>query len=304
MTGPVRIGLAGCGRLAEVGYLPALARAGNARLAAVADPDPGRRRLGGDRVPGFPAIAPLLASGTVDAVIVATPSGAHLAQAECVAAAGLPALVEKPPAADAREGRRLAALTPAPWIGFNRRFVPGVARLAGIAGAPCALDLRMTYRRRAWRPLCADDDALLDLGCHLVDLARWLSGQEVTTVTARHVGPAAAAFELGLQRGRASVSCAVDRPYRERLELAGPRERFDSGGVLALARGRVSRRRHESPLVGSLTAQVQAFARAVRGGDPGPLAGAADGAAAMTVLDAVRRSAAEGRTVTVAEVAG
>lgn len=303
MTEPVRIGLVGCGRLAEVGYLPALALAGTTRLAAVADPDPRRRRLAGEGVPGFSGIEPLLASGAVEAVIVATPSGAHLAQAERAAAAGLPALVEKPPAADAREARGLAELTPAPWIGFNRRFVPAVARLAGVAGAFCELDLRMSYRRRTWRPLCAGDDALLDLGCHLVDLARWLSGQEVTAVSARRVAPAAAAFELVLERGRARVRCAVGRPYRERLEVAGAGRRFDSGGGLALARDRVAGRRRESPLVASLTEQLRAFARAVRGEDPGPLASAADGAAAMAVLDAVRRAAAERRGVALAEVA-
>lgn len=309
MNAPVRIGLAGCGRLAEVGYLPALARAETVRLAAVADPDPRRRRLAGEGVPGFPGIEPLLASGTVDAVIVATPSGAHLAQATRVAAAGLPVLVEKPPAADAREARRLAALTPAPWIAFNRRFVPGIARLHRVAAGDterCALDLRMSYRRRTWRPLCADDDALLDLGPHLIDLARWLSGQEVTAVAARRVEPGAAAFELALERGRARVRCAVGRPYRERVEIAGPRrrsQRFDSGGVRALAHHRVAGRGRESPLVASLTAQVQAFARAVRGGDPGALAGAADGVAAMAILDGVRRSAAEGRTVALAELA-
>ena len=40
---PVRIGLVGCGRLAELGYIPALARVHGAQLVAVADPDPIRR---------------------------------------------------------------------------------------------------------------------------------------------------------------------------------------------------------------------------------------------------------------------
>ena len=40
---PVRIGLVGCGRLAELGYIPALARVQGAELVAVADPDPIRR---------------------------------------------------------------------------------------------------------------------------------------------------------------------------------------------------------------------------------------------------------------------
>ncbi len=50
--------------------------------------------------------------------------------------------------------------------------------------------------------------------------------------------------------------------------------------------------RRSSPLAASVERQVDAFARAVRGGDPGELATAADGAAAMRVVDAARRSAA------------
>ena len=50
---PLRLGLIGCGRLAELGYAPAIARLGEVELVAVADPDrerrdavggPGRRR--------------------------------------------------------------------------------------------------------------------------------------------------------------------------------------------------------------------------------------------------------------------
>lgn len=305
MTEAVRIGLIGCGRLAEIGYVPALARAGTARLVAVADPDPLRRRLLAGGTPGYVSGEELLGAGGVDAVIVATPTGAHLREATLASDAGVPALVEKPPAPDAREAARLAALSPPPWIGFNRRFSPAVAALRARpdsdGSAHRLLHLEMSYRRRTWRPLCSHDDALLDLGPHLVDLARWLSGQEIRTVTSRRVVSAGAQFELGLARGHARVRCAVDRPYRERVQLRGAdgrRRQVDSGSVLAQVRQRLAAPRRESPLVASLTAQVQAFALAVRGDGGGALASAADGAAAMAVVDAVRRSAAERRSVT------
>ena len=44
----------------------------------------------------------------------------------------------------------------------------------------------------------------------------------------------------------------------------------------------------------SLTQQLEAYARALRGADPGPLATAGEGAAVMRVLDAARRSDAVG----------
>ena len=48
------------------------------------------------------------------------------------------------------------------------------------------------------------------------------------------------------------------------------------------------------PLVRSLALQLEAYARALRGADPGPLATAPEGAAVMCVLDAARRSDAVG----------
>jgi predicted dehydrogenase len=56
------------------------------------------------------------------------------------------------------------------------------------------------------------------------------------------------------------------------------------------ARGRTS----PHPLAVSLAAQLDAFAAAVRGDDPGDLATADDGLAAMAVVDAARTSAAAG----------
>jgi len=42
---PLRLGLVGCGRLAELGYAPAAAAARGVEIVAVADPDRDRRGL-------------------------------------------------------------------------------------------------------------------------------------------------------------------------------------------------------------------------------------------------------------------
>jgi predicted dehydrogenase len=57
---------------------------------------------------------------------------------------------------------------------------------------------------------------------------------------------------------------------------------------------RAFRRSCRSPLVTSLAAQLEAFAEVVRGGRSERLATAADGLAAMLVLDAARESARSG----------
>jgi len=310
---PVRLGLVGCGRLAEQGHVPAAALAG-VEVVAVADPAADRReavaRLAGGS--GAPVathadVAALLAGTPVDALVLATPAAAHLADARLAVAAGLPVLVEKPPAPDAVGASALAALGEGVRIGFNRRFAPAIAdiRAAMPPDGPLELDLAIRYRRASWSAHTVRDEVLLDLVPHLVDLARWLTGTEVTSVAAVGLGPDHADLQLGLGRGRAHVVASADARHEERVvvrdgqgrTIAGHRVggpvRAVAGRVQALG-NRAAGRAPTHPLVASLVAELDAFAAAVRGADAGALATAADGVAAMCVVDAARTSARAG----------
>jgi predicted dehydrogenase len=293
----VRLGLVGAGRLAEIGYVPGAAAAPSVVLAAVAEPDPGRReRVAGlaGGVPAFPDAAALIARVDVDALVLATPAAAHLADARAAAAAGLTVLVEKPTAPDRTDAAALAALQPAPRLAFNRRFDPGVAavRAATPVGAEVGLVLEIAYRRRSWGAHAVADDALLDLGPHLVDLARWITRAEVTDVRRVSVTPERAEFDLAMGAAGARVRCATDRLHRERVEVRRPAGRLIArhavGGPVAAVLGRPPLRRGRHPLVASLTAELEAFARTVRGVPDPTLGTAADGVAVMTVIDEVR----------------
>ena len=290
----VRIGLVGAGRLAELGYLPAAAAARGVRLAAVAEPDPGRRaRVAGD-LPGFASAAALLAGADVDALVLATPAAAHLTDARAAVAAGVPVLVEKPPAPDRAGAEALAALDPAPSVAFNRRFDPAVAavRAAVAPGAEVGLHLEIGYRRGGWAPHTVADDALLDLGPHLVDLARWITGAEVTEVRRVSLTPRRAEFDLVVGAARARIRCATDRLHDERVEVRTRAGRLLArhrvGGPVAAVLGRLPLARGPHPLVASLTAELEAFARTVRGTPDPTLGTAADGVAVLAVLDEVR----------------
>ena len=94
---PVRIGLVGCGRLAEFGYIPAFRRAAGVVLAGLADVSPTRCSDLAPQVPAYKTVQDLIEGGGVDAIIVSTPTRYHLAGATAAAQAKLPALVEKPP---------------------------------------------------------------------------------------------------------------------------------------------------------------------------------------------------------------
>lgn len=296
---PVRLGLVGCGRLAELGYAPAVRAAEGIEIVAVCDPDRDRRGLVAAKLDGVPAharLSELLGAGALDGIVVCTAPEHHEEVASVVAQAGLAALVEKPPAPDAPGALRLAALSPAPWIGFNRRFDQGV-ELAGRVPPLGDLELRMVlhYRRRSWRPVTGGDDALLDLAPHLIDLALHLTAALPIAVRA-HAARERAGIELATSRARVSIECATDRPHHEIVEISdgsGRRiARSERGGRARGVAARIMPGAH--PLVRSLAAQLEAYARALRGGDPGPLATAGEGAAAMCVLDAAARSDAIG----------
>src|SRR5204863_8863452 len=103
-------------------------------------------------------------------------------------------------------------------------------------------------------------------------------------------------------RARVRIECATGRAAHELVEIvgAGGRRvaRSERGGRARGAAARVLP--GVRPQVRALTAQLEAFGRALRGGDPGPLATAGEGAAGMCVLDAARRcDAVRGETTAV-----
>ena len=304
--GQLRLGLAGCGRLAELGYVPAIAQSERVRLAAVADPSSARtnamRSAMGSATKGtcaptaFGSVVEMIEAGGLDAVVVASPVETHVEAAEVSIAAGLPTLVEKPPARDGAGARRLTALGDAVRIGFNRRFVPGIAALRPrVVGADgYRAEFRLSYRRASWSPVVVEDDALLDLGPHLVDLARWLPDDDVVDVGAATVAPQRARFELRLVRGSAAIEVASDGIYGEQIAIRDGDGRtigtYRVGGAVAAVTGRLLRRSGGDVLGDSLAGQLDAFAGAIAdapGGDRG-LGTAGDGVAVMDTIDAVR----------------
>jgi len=296
--GALRLGLVGCGRLAERGYAPAARRVAGVEIAAVTDPNRARRALLSKRTgaSAHAQLSQMLAAGPLDGVVICSEPESHEEAAAAVAAAGLTALLEKPPAPDAAGALRIAALSPAPWIGFNRRFDQGLRLDRRVPNfGDLHLRLVLHYRRKSWRPVSRGDDALLDLAPHLIDLSLMLTGALPVAVRAQAEHDRAG-LVMATTRGDVQIECATNRPHRELIEVrdaAGHRvARAIRGGRVRGVAARLAPRRH--PLVRSLSRQLDAYARALRGEDPGPLATAAEGAATMCVLDAARRSDAIG----------
>lgn len=294
----VRIGLIGCGRVAEFGYLPAFRQARGVVLVGIADVYPSRCRALAPGVPAYGNIQSLIQAGGLDALVISVPTRFHLEYARCAVEAGLPSLVEKPPGVNVHEAKALQAMKPTPWVAFNRRFEPGLIKMKHAVPKAQGVQVRLElhYRRATWKPFDMHDDALLDLGPHLIDLARWLSESEVRSARTLSLTEQHAEFELELTRGRAVVSCSTNRPYRERMEITDadgrPCALHRRGGIVSGIMAKL-RPKGENPLVSSLVGQLEAFGQAVRGASGGSLASAADGLAVMSAIEAVRRSAAE-----------
>jgi predicted dehydrogenase len=308
----LNLGLVGCGRLAEQGYIPALATTPGLRLAAVADVDAARRArlaaLGAPlaaapctRVATFDSASALLEGTRLDGLVVASPAGDHVATATLAAAAGVPCLVEKPPAPTVLGAQALADLRPRPWIGFNRRF-DGHAlcmKQAVPHRGELLVRLGITYRRAAWAAHEVNDDALLDLGPHVLDLARWLTGSEIQAVQARRLTREDARFELTMGRATVHIHVATNRPHREWIDVrtlhSRPIAHSTVGGLRRAVAARFRPDREPAALVASLRTQLLAFATAIAGGDagqhaPSGLATAVDGVIAMAAVEAIRAS--------------
>ena len=216
-TRRLRIGVLGCGPIAQFAHFDACRKARNAELHAICDvADDLRERMVAVHRPAasYRDYDEMLADPTVEAVIVAIANQFHISATEKALEAGKHVLVEKPLGTTVESCLALRARASASGlvvqVGNNRRFDPGVASARRFIheqmGSRMALKAwyhDSIYRhtmtdnlqpipvtsREALRPV-GDPKAdrrryfLLTHGSHLVDLARFLGGP-ILSVRAR-----------------------------------------------------------------------------------------------------------------------
>jgi predicted dehydrogenase len=188
----VRVGVVGCGAVAERYHLPALLAAPDIRIVAFADPALERARVLAARAPGAAALASHeTLPGLVDAVLLTAPNAVHERVALPLLAAGVHLLVEKPMARTAAECDRMRAAAEQAGVvlavGHDFRHFP-VARFArelfagGTLGRVVRVELRQSaggrwpYASTAVLSPEAGGGVLLDFGVHLLDLLLWWLG--------------------------------------------------------------------------------------------------------------------------------
>jgi len=332
---PFRLAVVGAGRCGMLHALNARRWVSAAELACVVDASEPLARKAGDElsVVSFTSLEDALGAASFDGVVITTPTFTHAQIAVAAAAAGLHIFCEKPMAISLEEcDEMLAAVEKAGvtfQMGFVRRFQAEFAQArrrieAGEIGEPMVVKslTRGPGLPPAWaHALKRSNGMLAEVNSHDFDCVRWLAGSEIQRVyaeTANFKGAArgvteedfydsavvALRFESGAL-GTIDGACPADYGYDARVEVLGTKGLLvvgenRSGAVLEIR----SRGVGEVPVFESwpqrfewgYREELQGFVEAARNGSA-PLAGGADGRAAVAAVLAANRSWQEGRPV-------
>jgi predicted dehydrogenase len=252
--------------------------------------------------------AALTGDPAVDAFVVASPPEAHEAHAAAVLDRRKPLLLEKPAAPDAAACARIraaAARAGVPvLVGHSHRYNPvalafrqaarGLGLLRGLAVA-----LRHERMPQAWQHRPPAGGALLSVGVHAVDLARWVLGEDVAPEACRAAAEPGEAegSALVLARSASGVPVVVDVSIvvparRGGLEAWGDGGAVEGDLVLHELSRRSARAREPIPLPPAgpgLVPLLADFVRAAHGRGPGIAATLDDGIAAVEFVEGCRR---------------
>lgn len=331
----VRFGLLGAGRIGKV-HAKAISADPNAELVAVADAMAAAAKAISDQYGcDVRTIEAIEAAGDIDAVVICTPTDTHADLIERFARAGKAIFCEKP--IDLSLDRVKACLKVVRdmkatlMVGFNRRFDPHFAAARGEIDKGTIGKVEMvtiTSRDPGPPPLdyiARSGGIFRDMTIHDLDMARFLLGEEVATVTATAsvlVDPAigkAGDFDsvnviLTTATGKQCIITNSRRAtygYDQRIEVLGEKGVVSAENQrpvsieVATGAGFIRPPLHDffmTRYTEAYAAEIAAFIAAASGKGKASPSGE-DGLAALLLADAAVKSAAEGRTVKVSELA-
>ncbi|WP_328460685.1 Gfo/Idh/MocA family oxidoreductase [Actinoplanes sp. NBC_00393] len=334
----VKFGLVGFGTGGRIFHAPLIASAANVDFVGVVTTSPERRAQVAAQLPGvgaYDSIAALAAEG-VQAVAISTPAATHATLAREAIAAGLAVVVDKPFALDAATARDL--VTEAETAGVpltvyqNRRWDSDFLTVRKLMEKGSLGEIRrFESRMERWapdrEPPAAGGGTLLDFGSHLVDQALQLHGPAERVYAEMRGEPLDDDFFLALHHtsgveshlwgswrqagpgprfrvtGSAGTYISAQLDCQEEVLKAGrtPAKLLDRWGVEPEHRwGHLFRGATGAPVEssrGRWDSFYPAFAEAVLGTGPLPV-DPWDSVRAMEILDAARKSATSGASVT------
>ncbi|SNT57537.1 Predicted dehydrogenase [Asanoa hainanensis] len=190
MNTPLRAGLIGLGMMGRH-HARILSQLPGVQLVAAADSS-GDPHHAAANIPVVANVEQLLAH-RLDYCVVAVPTADHAQIGFALAAAGIPALIEKPLAPDLATARALAVAFDAAGliaaVGHTERYNPALralrARLAD--GALGTLYQISTRRQGPYPPRVRDVGVVFDLATHDLDVTTWVTGMPLVSLAARTV---------------------------------------------------------------------------------------------------------------------
>ena len=329
-----RYGVLGVSYFAVHKMIPAMQAGGDTPVVAIASRDQARaaeaaQKLGIPRAYG--SYEELLADPDVDGIYNPLPNHLHVSWSERAAAAGKHVLVEKPVGLGAAEARRLlaardrhrvligeAAMTRVHprWLAVRELVRKGkIGELAAFVGS---FGYDLPWRDNVRYNPDMGGGVLLDVGFYPVTMSRFCFDEEPTAVVARmELDPDAGvdvmtSAMLRFPRGHAVFTCGMRLAPQQRVQILGSKGHIDlmhawnpaadqPSTIVLETSSRLESTAAEQiqfPEVNQYTILAQLFARAAATGGPAPIP-LEDSIQNMTVLDALRRSAASGRWETV-----
>lgn len=242
---PERVGwgVLGVANIAVRAVIPAIQRAANGRLVAIASRDPARaddaaRRLGIPHAHG--SYEALLEDPEVQAVYIPLPNALHHRWTLACAAAQKHVLCEKPLALTAGECEEMAAACRRHGVAlmeaFMYRFHPRTERVRSLIAEGTLGDVRLVravFTFAASNPAVnirfrpdLGGGALYDVGCYTVNISRMILGEPEEVFASGTVGGSGVDEQVGavlrFRGGRqALIDCGLTLPRRQEYEVVG-----------------------------------------------------------------------------------
>ena len=272
----IRWGIIGCGDVCEVKSAPAMYKLPGSKVVAVMRRNAEKaadfaRRHGVPKY--YDNAAGLIADPEVNAVYIATPPDAHLSNALQVAAAGLPAYVEKPMARTYAECMEMnAAFEQAGlplFVAYYRRYLPNFVKIKslledGAIGEVLSVDIQLikpvapdliAKSEENWRvqPERSGGGYFFDLASHQLDILDyffgpviWAAGKAVNRAglyPAEDLVTGAWSFENGILGSGLWNFAAADLAQKEEMAITGSKGQirfacFGKADVLLLRDGK------------------------------------------------------------------
>jgi len=244
----VRVGIVGCGKIADAFHAPAWRQVRGGGVVAVCDTRKGVARAFADAHgidDAFDSLDTMLDAGDIDAVDICTPHRQHPDQAIAALERGLHVIVEKPMAPTPADCTRMIDAATATgsvlMCAQHQRFRPqaDVARtlcdngeLGKIYWAKASILQQRSVPRQSGNTFTdvslSGGGPLLDQGAHMVDLAWWLMD------TPQPIAASGATFrKLAPDAGKTAPTGASWTRF-DVEDLAVGQLRFDNGAILSV----------------------------------------------------------------------